>query len=99
MIRSSKHILKYQTGYKTNYLEQLYLDYKICLQYYVDLIWDEQLSLQKFLSSKDLPIHSNIEHSQWRSIIYKNASEIIRSNGMKKKTSKPEIKEITISLD
>ncbi len=99
MIRSSKHILKYQTNLKTNYLEQIFQDYKICLQYYIDLIWNEELHLRKFVSTKDLPIYSNIERSQWRSIIYKNASEIIRSNKMKHKTSKPEIKDVTVNLD
>lgn len=80
MIRSSKHILKYQTDYKTNILDQIFDDYKSCLQYYVDLIISEQLPLKKFLSTKDLPIYSNLVKSQWRNACYKQASGIVRSN-------------------
>lgn len=55
MIRSSQHILKYQTVTKSVYLEQLYSDYKNCLQFYIDLIWNKQLELKTNLSSKLLP--------------------------------------------
>ena len=80
MVRTSKHILKYQTDYKTNILDQIYDDYKSCLQHYINLIISEQLPLKKNLTSKILPIYSNIRHSQWRQVIYKQASEIVRSN-------------------
>ena len=80
MIRTSKHILKYQTTHKTNILDQIYDDYKSCLQYYIDLIITGQLPLKKFLSTKDLPIYSNLDKSHWRAICYKQASEIVRSN-------------------
>jgi len=78
MIRSSRHILKYQTQSKTNYLDQIWSDFEQDLKYYLDLILTDQLPLGKFLSSKDLPINI-ITHSQWRQVIYKSASEIIRS--------------------
>ena len=80
MLRTSKHILKYQTTHKTNILDQIYDDYKSCLQYYIDLILTEQLPLKKFLSTKDLPIYSNLDKSHWRAACYKQASEIVRSN-------------------
>lgn len=96
--RSSRHILKYQTDTKTDYLDRLFNDYKIDLQLYIDLIWDEKLLLERFLSSKDLP-NGEISHSQWKQIIYKNASEIIRANKKRKKTSKPEVKTISINID
>jgi len=41
MIRTSKHILKYQTNSKTVSLEKLFNDYKLCLEYYIDLILSE----------------------------------------------------------
>jgi len=96
--RSSKHILKYQTDTKTDYLNRLFEDYKKELQSYIDLIWDEKIPLEKFISSKELP-NLFFKHSQWKQIIYKQASEIIRSNIEKKKTSKPEIKFISIPID
>jgi hypothetical protein len=51
MIRTSKHILKYQTNSKTVSLEKLFNDYKLCLEYYIDLILSEKLPLNKFLST------------------------------------------------
>lgn len=79
MIRSSKHILKYQTVKKTNSLNQLFEDYTTDLKLYIDLILSEKLPLKKFMSSKLLP-NNKIFHGQWKQVIYKQASEIIRSN-------------------
>lgn len=78
MIRSSKHILKYQTNSKTISLEKLFEDYTLCLESYIKLILDEKIPLSKFLSSKYLP-NIIISHSNWKQIVYKNASEIVRS--------------------
>jgi IS605 OrfB family transposase len=78
MIRSSKHILNYQTNSKTISLEKVFEDYKLCLEYYISLILNEKLPLKKYLSSKFLP-NLIISHGQWKQIVYKNASEISRS--------------------
>ncbi len=78
MIRSSKHILKYNTKHKNSVLDQIFTDYKQDLQYYIDLILKGELPLKKFLSTKDLPTNI-LKHSGWKSIIYKQASEIVRS--------------------
>jgi len=78
MIRSSRHILKYQTQTKTNYLNQIWSNYKQDLEFYIDLILTNKLPLEKFMSCKDLP--NNVLHnSHWKQVIYKSASEIIRS--------------------
>ena len=84
MIRSSKHILKYANKDKQIWLNKLFLDFQNQLQYYIDLIWNEELELIKLANSKDLPDYI-ISHSQWKQIIYKTASEIIRANQQKKK--------------
>jgi len=55
MVRSSKHVLKYQTELKSSLLSQLFHDFKIDLQFYIDLLWDEKLPLKNNLSSKLLP--------------------------------------------
>ena len=86
MIRSSKHILKYQTYNKNNMLDKIFEDFKIDLQLYIDLIITGQLDLTLNLSPKVLPINK-IAHANWRQIIYKTASEIIRSQ-IKKANSK-----------
>ena len=80
MIRTSKHILKYQTKYKTDILKQIFSDYRNCLSYYISLIIKEELPLNRFLSSKELPEYSSIVKSHWKNLIYKQASEIVRSN-------------------
>jgi len=96
MIRSSEHILKHQTDSKSILLDKLFSDYKSDLQLYIDLLWDKILPLKKILSSKHLP-SLNLKHSQYKQILYKQASEIIRSNI--EKTSKPTIKNISINID
>ncbi len=78
MIRSSKHILKYNTSHKNSVLSQIFTDYKQDLQYYIDLILKGELPLKKLMSSKDLPTNI-LKHSVWKSAIYKQASEIVRS--------------------
>ena len=79
MIRSSQHILKYSNIGKDNWLDTLFGDYKKELQRHIDLLWNKELPLKKFLSTKDLS--SNIfEHSHWRTTVYKQASEIVRSS-------------------
>ncbi|NCC70892.1 hypothetical protein EOM09_04885 [bacterium] len=78
MIRSSKHILKYQTKKKNNILFETIKLIKSQIQCYIDLICDNKLPLKKQLSSKDLS-SDFITHSRWKQLCYKTASEIIRS--------------------
>lgn len=87
MIRSSKHRIDNITNKsKLNQLDNLFNDYKICLLYYIDLIINGDLPLKTNLSSKLLP-DFNIKHSRYKQLIYKQASEIIRSQ-IKKSTNK-----------
>jgi len=80
MIKTSKHnISKISNNGKLASLNTLINDYKLCLSHYIELILNESLPLKTNLSSKLLPIY-NLEHSKYRRIIYKQASEIIRSN-------------------
>ena len=78
MIRQTKHILKYQTDLKTNILDRLFDDYLSDLKSYIQLIVDGNLPLKQFLSSKDCP-NLLISHANWKGLIYKQASAIIRS--------------------
>jgi len=86
MKRSSTHILKYQTLNKTNYLKQLFVDFKLDLEQCIDKIISGELELEKFGSFEGI-----IKHSRWKQIVYKNASEIIRSQ-ISKANSKRYIK-------
>ncbi|MFA5025083.1 MAG: transposase [Candidatus Shapirobacteria bacterium] len=78
MIRSSKHILKFQTDFKTSQLEQIEKDVIETMQLYIDLICKGELPLDKFLSSALLP-DTNITHSQWKACIYKEVSGMLRA--------------------
>lgn len=87
MIRVSKHRIDNITNKsKLNQLDNLFNDYKICLNHYIDLIINGNLPLKTNLSSKLLP-DFNIKHSRYKQLIYKQASEIIRSQ-IKKSTNK-----------
>ena len=77
LTRSSKHILKYSNKEKLIRLDQLFDDYFEDLSFYARLILAGQLPLERNLSSRLLPINK-LEHSQWRQIVYKQASEMIR---------------------
>ena len=80
MIKCSKHILKYQNKGKDDLLNQIFIDYQLCLEYYIKLICSGQLPLQKFCTSKLLPSFANIEKSHWKQSCYEQASQIVRSN-------------------
>ena len=78
MIRQTKHILKYQTESKNNILDRLFDDYLSDLKSYIQLIVNENLPLKQYLSSKDCP-NLLISHANWKGLIYKQASAIVRS--------------------
>ncbi len=84
MIRTSKHVLSFSNKEKLNIIDQFYNDYKLMLQYYIDLILNKTLSFEKFLSSKELPNYI-FNHSVWKQIVYKQAIEIIKSTTEKSK--------------
>lgn len=101
MIRSSQHILKYQTEFKSTELNELIHEFKFLVQKYIDMIWDRKLELKQLLSSKDLPSSQKIKHSRWKQLAYKTASENVRSVLAKKvgKKTKPIFKNISINID
>jgi len=78
MIRTSKHIISNASQGKRASLDQLFIDYKHDLEIYINYIIEGILPLKPNLSSKLLPTEV-IKHSRYKQIIYKQASEIIRS--------------------
>lgn len=100
MRRSSLHILKYSTDLKTDYLMKLKDDYLYELQRHIYMLWCDILPLNKNLSSKDLEGHK-FNHSQWLQVVYKQASETVRSQLMNKEKENiyPIIKQFSIMLD
>lgn len=64
MIRSTKHILKFSTNVKQDSIHAMLDDFKQLVEYYINLIIDEQLPLKKYLSSKSLPSCNNITGGQ-----------------------------------
>jgi len=79
MVRSSKVTLKFSNTQKLALLEKLYTDYNSDLTEYIKLILNGNLPFKKLLSCKELPT-IRLSHSHYKSILYKQASEIIRSN-------------------
>jgi hypothetical protein len=96
MIRTTKHILKYQTMYKSYWIRELFEIHKAELNCYVEALFLNELPIRKFLSTKDTP-GVNINHSNWKKSIYKQASEIICGNGINNEV-KPVLKNFTIEL-
>ncbi|MFA5025664.1 MAG: transposase [Candidatus Shapirobacteria bacterium] len=87
MIRSAKHILKFQTDFKTSQLEQIEKDVIETMQLYADLICKGELPLDKHTSSAMLP-DTNINHSAWKVYIYNEVSGILRSQVKKAKNKR-----------
>lgn len=104
MLRSSRHILKFQTKSKTILLNKMFDSYKYLVQNYINLIWNHKLELKLLMSSNELPNSREIKHSRWKQVAYKQASEMVRSVINKNKNSKtkltcPILKNISINLD
>ena len=87
MIRTTKHILKWNNEVKDLMLEQIFMDYSNCLKYYIHLITSEQLPSTKMLSTKLLPTYSGIIHTSWKNDIYRQAQVMI-SNEVNKISKK-----------
>lgn len=83
MIKTSKHNIHNITNQvKLDLLDHMFNVYKKDLIAYLNYIIDGVLPLKKQLSSKEL-ITENILHSRYKQLIYKHASEIIRSQTKK----------------
>jgi IS605 OrfB family transposase len=79
MIRTSKHNISQMTNQgKLDYLDKLFVVYRQDLEIYINYIIDGTLPLKTMMSSSLLP-SENIKHSRFKQLIYKHASEIIRS--------------------
>jgi IS605 OrfB family transposase len=78
MIRSSKHKLISCNKVKLAWLDNLFIDYKKDLVTYINYIIEGVLPLKTNLSSSILPTET-IKHSRYKQLVYKQASEIIRS--------------------
>lgn len=99
MKRSARYTLKFVTKKKLNLLNQLFDIYMIYLQKTVDLLWEGKIPTKKYLSSKQIDWMGNLG-GQYKALIYKQASEIVRSCKFKKgKKSKPIIKNFVINFD
>lgn len=99
MKRSSKYALKFVTKKKRELLNQLFEVYNTYLQLTIDLLWNDQVLLKKNLSSKNITWMDDLG-GQYKQLIYKYASEIVRSTKFKKgRKSKPIVKNFTINFD
>jgi IS605 OrfB family transposase len=79
MIKSSKHNIHNITNeVKLHQLNIMFDLYKKDLIIYINYIIDEIIPLKTMMSSSLLP-NENIKHSRYKQLIYKQASEIIRS--------------------
>jgi len=78
-IRTSKHSLMLSNTGKIEMLDCIFIDYENQLRMYIQDILEEKIPLKSLLSSPLLPGYT-IHHSGWKQIIYKQASEIVRSN-------------------
>lgn len=78
MIRTSKHSLKFSNQSKIDLLDQMFALYESSLKTYLELIKQGKLPIKQYLSTKDCP-DCAIKHSRFKQLVYKNASEIARS--------------------
>jgi len=99
MIRSSKHTIKYATDYKKDLLNKMFLFWGDHLQKTIDLMWDKEVPVNKYLSSKQIYWMDGLG-GQYKGLIYKQASEIVRgAMASKGKKSKPKVENFTINFD
>jgi len=99
MRRSSKHTTKYTTAKKKDLLNQMFIVWEYYLQKTIDLMWDKKVPIRKYLSSKQIDWMDGLG-GQYKHLIYKQASEIVRGIKSKKgKKSKPKVENLTINFD
>lgn len=99
MIRSTKYTLKFLTESKKKQIDLLFDYYAFYLQKTIDLLWEGKVPIKKLMSSKQINWMDNLG-GQYKGLIYKHASEIVRSCKFKKeKKAKPEAKKFTINFD
>ena len=99
MKRSTRFTTKYLTNKKKDLINQLFDLYSEHLQNTIDLMWEEEIELKKNLSSKQIYWMGNLG-GQYKQLIYKQASEIVRSCKFKKgNKSKPEVNNFIINFD
>lgn len=81
MIKSSKHRIDNITNKdKLSELNSLFDVFGGGVSFYIDLILSGELPLTKKLSSKLCPNIDGVEMASYKTLIYKQASEIVRSN-------------------
>lgn len=99
MKRSSKYSLKFATNKKRELLNQLFEVYNNYLQLTINFLWNNQNILKKNLSSKQITWMDELG-GQYKQLIYKHASEIVRAIKFRKgKKSKPIVKNFSINFD
>jgi len=99
MKRTSKHTIKYTTAKKKDLLNQMFLVWGDYLQKTIDLMWDKKVPVSKYLSSKQIDWMDDLG-GQYKNLIHKQASEIVRGVKAKKgKKSKPIVEKFCISFD
>jgi IS605 OrfB family transposase len=79
MIRVSKHSLKFSNREKIQKLDKFFELYKLTLIDYINQIKEGKLPLKTMLTTSACP-DSFINHSRYKQLAYKQASEIIRGN-------------------
>ena len=99
MKRSTKYSLKFLTQKKQDLIDLMFKLYGENLQKTIDLLWNKKIPLRKYLSSKSIYWMDSLG-GQYKQLIYKQASEIVKSCRFKKgKKTKPQIKNLTINFD
>lgn len=80
VIRSSKHYIVNINQGKRCSLDKMFYILKDATSIYIQYILSGTLPLKTMLSSKLLPSVNGIDGGQYKQLIYKTASEIVRSN-------------------
>jgi len=99
MKRSSKHTIKYATAKKKDLLNRMFLTWGYYLQKTIDRMWEDKAPISKYMSCKQIDWMDGLG-GQYKSLIYKQASEIVRGTKARKgKKSKPKVENFTINFD
>ena len=99
MKRSSKHTIKYLTDKKKDLLNQMFIVWGYYLQKTIDLMWDKKVPIGKYLSSKQIDWMDGLG-GQYKILIHKQASEIVRGTRNKKhRKRKPAVVNFCINFD
>ena len=99
MLRKSTLSLNFSNSGKLKILDELIIEYNRVVNYFIDYIWDNNLSFGKFVSNTNKINVLSFLSAQMIQCSAKQSLQTCKSQNKKKKKTKPIFKKFIMELD